>query len=111
MVEICQEGHSQRSAPQKRHMVHLRMCAGCTPRKLSSRDGGGDKSQPSPGVTVLTKHLVTIAAWNWEEHKTQAQPSLCLWSNREPEPEWLRSENCIQLRNRLRQFLAEQPKA
>ena len=34
-VNICQEGHSQRSAPQKRHMAHLRRHACCTPRKLS----------------------------------------------------------------------------
>ena len=25
--------------------IHLRRCAGCTPRKLTVRDGGGDKSQ------------------------------------------------------------------
>ena len=30
------------------------------------------------GATVLTKHLVTWAARTWDEHKTQAQPSLCL---------------------------------
>ena len=28
---------------------------------------------------MLTKHLVTWAAWTWEGHKTQAQPSLHLW--------------------------------
>ena len=28
--------------------------------------------------SVLTKHLVTWAAWTWEGHKTQAQPSMCL---------------------------------
>ena len=30
------------------------------------------------GVTVLTKHLVTWAAWTWDGHKMQAQPSLHL---------------------------------
>ena len=25
MVDICQKGHSQRSAPQRRHMAHLRL--------------------------------------------------------------------------------------
>ena len=45
MVDICWEGHSQRSAPQKRHTAHLRRHAHCTPRKPSSWDGGGDKSQ------------------------------------------------------------------
>ena len=28
------------------------------------------------GATALTKHLVIWAAWTWEGHKTQAQPSL-----------------------------------
>ena len=52
MADILWEGRSQRSAPQKRNMAHLRRHAGCTPRKWSGRDRGGDKSQ-------LTKHLVT----------------------------------------------------
>ena len=51
-VDISLEGCSQRSAPQKRHMAHLRRRACSTPRKLSSWDGGGNKLQ-------LTKHLVT----------------------------------------------------
>ena len=33
---------------------------------------------PQLGATALTKRLVTSAAWTWEEHKTQAQPSLSL---------------------------------
>ena len=54
MVDIRWEGHSQRSAPQKTDTAHLRRCACCTPRKPSSRDGGGDRSE-----TALAKHLVT----------------------------------------------------
>ena len=42
-VEISQEGRSQRSAPQRRHMAQLRWCSHCTPRKLSTWDQGGDK--------------------------------------------------------------------
>ena len=49
MVNIPQEGHSQRSAPQKRHTEHLRRRTHCTPRKLSGWDRGGDKSQLSTG--------------------------------------------------------------
>ena len=45
-VDIHQEGHSQRSAPQKRHTAHLRRWASCTPRKPSGRNGGGHKSLP-----------------------------------------------------------------
>ena len=43
-VDIHQEGHSQRSPPQRRHTAHLRRCSRCTPRKLSSWDGGDDKT-------------------------------------------------------------------
>ena len=49
MVDVHREGHSQRSAPQKRDTAHLRRYACCTPRKPSGRYGGGDKSQPLPG--------------------------------------------------------------
>ena len=69
MVDICQEGCSQRSAPQKRHMAHLRSRACCTPRKPSDWDGGGNKSQASTGGDC---------AWTWDGHKAQAQPSLRL---------------------------------
>ena len=48
-VDICQEGHSQRSAPQKRHMAHMRRRSHCTPRKLSSQDLVGDKMHCTPG--------------------------------------------------------------
>ena len=65
MVDIYQEGRSQRSAPQRRHTAHLRWRAHCAPRKLSGWDGGGDKTHPAPpplpqqtGESVLTKHLV-----------------------------------------------------
>ena len=46
MVDICWEGHSQRSAPQKRHTAHLRRHTHCTPRKLRGWDRGGDKLKP-----------------------------------------------------------------
>ena len=49
MVDIHWEGRSQRSAPKKRHMAHLRRHTGCTSRKPSGRDGGGDKLQLSTG--------------------------------------------------------------
>ena len=67
MVDIRREGHSQRSAPQRRHTAHLR-----------GWDGGGDKTQVPPGESVLAKHLAAWAAWTWEGHKTQAQLSLRL---------------------------------
>ena len=77
-VDIRQEGHSQRSAPEKRHTAHLRRRTGCIPRKPSHRDRGRDKLQPQLGATALTKHLFTSASGTWKGHKTQAQSSLCL---------------------------------
>ena len=44
MVDIHQEGRSQRSAPQRRHMAHLRQRSCCAPRKLSDPDRGSDKT-------------------------------------------------------------------
>ena len=41
-VDIHQEGHSERSAPQKRYTAHLRCY--CILRKLSSWDQEGDKT-------------------------------------------------------------------
>ena len=52
MVDICQEGHSQRSAPQRKQMAHLRWRSHCT------QDQGGDKTHSPPGESVLTNHLV-----------------------------------------------------
>ena len=43
-VDICQEGHSQRSAPQRRYTAHLIRCSCCTPRKL-----------PGAGVRTSTR--------------------------------------------------------
>ena len=57
MVDILQEGHSQRSAPQRRHMAHLRQHSCCAPRKPSGWDQGDDKMHCPPGESVLTKHL------------------------------------------------------
>ena len=42
IVDICQEGHSLRSAPQRRHMAHLRRCFRGVPRKPSGWDCRGD---------------------------------------------------------------------
>ena len=78
MVDICQEGCSQRPAPQRTHMTYLRWHFCCAPRKLSSWNGGGDKMRrPTWGVCAhhAPGHLSCLT---WEGHKTQAQPSLCL---------------------------------
>ena len=46
-VDIRREGHSQRSALQRRHMAHLRQHSCCTPRKVSGWDWASDKT-PCP---------------------------------------------------------------
>ena len=76
-VDICWEGCSQRSAPQKRHIAHLRGCTHCHP----GNQAAGTREVircTAPGESALTKHLVAWAARTLEGHKTQAQPSLCL---------------------------------
>ena len=42
MVDICQEGCSLRSAPQRRDTAHLRWRSCCAPRKLNGWDREGD---------------------------------------------------------------------
>ena len=88
MVDIRQEGRSQRSAPQRRHTAHLRW------RNCEAGTGEAIRRSLPPGESALAKHLGTWAARTLEGHKTP------LWSTREPEPEGLST----QPRARLRQF-------
>ena len=50
MVDIHQEGCSQRSAPQRRHTAHVRWCSGGATRKPRGWDQGGDKRHRTPGT-------------------------------------------------------------
>ena len=54
MVDVHQEGHRQRSAPQRRHTAHLRWCPTAHPGNLSDWDQGIDKICPPPGESALT---------------------------------------------------------
>ena len=60
MVDTHQEGRSQTSAPQRRHMVHLKRCSGCTPRKPSGWDWGGNKTY------CLSGRLCSPSIWSPE---------------------------------------------
>ena len=112
MVDICQEGHSQRSAPQKRHTAHLRKHASCTPRKPSGWDGGGDKMQPPTGGDRACQAPGHLSCSDLgRAQNTGPTKSAPLWSTSEPQPEQLRPGKYMQPRARLRQFLAEQPRA
>ena len=112
MVDIRQDGFSQRSAPQKRHTAHLRRCSRCTPGKPSGWDGGGDKTHPPTGGDCTRQapgHLSCSDLGRAQNAgPTESAP---LWRTREPEPEWLRPGKYTQPRARLRQFPAEQPGA
>ena len=44
------------SRQQKRHRAHLRRHAHCTPRKLSSQDGGGGKMHRPPGGNCSSRN-------------------------------------------------------
>ena len=82
IVDICREGHSQRSAPQKRHMTHPCVWEGApvlNPENWAAGMGEVITRSLQLGATPCAKHLVTWAAQTWEGHKTrQAQPSLHL---------------------------------
>ena len=110
MIDICQEGHSQRSAPQKRHTAHLRRHASCTPRKPSGRDGGSDKKHPPP-VGYRNHQAPGHLSCSDLGRAQNAGPteSVPLWSTREPESERLRPGKFIQPRALLRQFQQSNP--
>ena len=55
--DICLEGWSQRSAPQRRLMAHLRWCSHGAPGKLRSWDREVIKTQPT-WDSEFAKHLV-----------------------------------------------------
>ena len=109
-VDICQEGHSQRSAPQRRHTAHLRWRSHCAPRKLKVWDGGGDKTH-CPTWGVCTRQAPGYLSCSDLGRAQNAGPtkSVPLWSTREPEPEWLRPGKCMQPRAALDSSPAEQP--
>ena len=84
-----------------------RRCASCTPRKLSSRDMGGDKSQQPCSPNTWSPVLLGTG----KGIKRRPNTVCALRSTRVPEPERLRPGKCIQPRAGLRQFAAEQPRA
>ena len=95
MVHICQEGRSQRSAPQKIHTIHLRRCALCTPRKPSGWDGGGDKAQPPPGGDCTRQAPGHVSYSDPGRAQNTGPTKSAPWgSTQEPEPEQLRPGKC-----------------
>ena len=108
MVDIHREGCSQRSAPQKRHMAHLRRHSCCTPRKPSGYDGGGDKSQPSTGGDCACQAPGDLSCSDLGQAQNAGPTKFApIWSTREQEPKQLRSGECMQPRACNREFPAE----
>ena len=102
-VNIRPQGHSQRSAPQKRHTVHLRRRAHCIPRKPSGWGRGGDKLQTSTGgdyVRQAPGHL-SCSDLRWVQNVGPTN-SVPLWSTQELEPEQLRPGEFMQPRAHIR---------
>ena len=111
-VDIHLEGHSQRSASQRRHMAHLRQHSCCTHKKLSSWDGGGDKRHcPTWGECNCQAPGRLSCLDMGRAQNTGPTESVPLRTTQVPEPEWLRPGRCMQPRASLRQFPAEQPRA
>ena len=105
MVGICWEGRSQRSAPQKRHMAHLRWCSCCTPRKPSSWDQGGDKIHCPTWGECAHQAPVYLSCLDLGRAKNAGPTeSVPLWSTQEPEPKQLRPGKCTQPKVRFRQI-------
>ena len=105
MVDIHQEVCSQRSAPQRRRMVHLRRCDSGTPRKPRGWVGGGDKTQPPTGGDCARHAPGHLSCWDLGRVENAGPTeSVPLWSTQEPEPEWLRPGKCMQPRACFRQF-------
>ena len=77
-IDIRTEGRSQRRAPQKRHMAHLRSHTCCTPRKLSCWNRGGGKPQPPSGGEYVHQAPGHLSCSGLGRAKHQVQPSLWL---------------------------------
>ena len=99
MVDIHQEGCSQRSAPQRRHTVHLRQCSHCAPRKLNGWDQGGDKPHCTWGECAhQAPGLLTCSDLGRAQNAGPIK-SVPLWSTQEPEHEQHRPGKCTQPRS------------
>ena len=104
MVDICQEGRSQRSAPQRRHMAHLGQRSRCTPRKPNGWGGGGDKTPSPPGESAHQAPGHLSCSDLGRAQNAGPTESVPLWSTREPEPDRFRPGKCMQPRVHFRQF-------
>ena len=105
MVDTRQEGHSQRSAPHRRHMAHMRRCSHCAPGKPSNQDRGGDRMHCPTQVESAHQASGRLSCSDLGRAQNAGPTkSVPVWSTREPEPERLRPGKCTQPRALFRQF-------
>ena len=103
MVDNRQEGHSQRSAPQRRHIAQLRQRSHCAPRKLSIWNWGDDKMhRPTWGECTRQAPGRLSCSDLGRAQNTFPTRSVPLWSTQEPEK--LRPEMCTKFRAHLGQY-------
>ena len=104
-VDICQEGHSQRLAPQRIHTAHLRGARLQSPRKLSGWDRGDNKMHFQPGGDCAHQVPGRLSCSDLGRVQNAGPTeSVPLWSTQEPEPEWLTPGKCAQPMAHLRHF-------
>ena len=103
MVDIHQEGHSQRSAPKKRHIAHQRQAWPLPHSKPSSWDRRGDKiHSPSGETTTSTWSPELLEPGKGTKHKPNWVHAFVEYSRTLPEQ--LRPGKCTQPRARFRQW-------
>ena len=76
LADICQEGRSLTSAPQRRHMAHLRWYSCSAPR--SGQDQGGDKTHGPPGTVCSPSTWLPELLGPGKGTNACKQLSLCL---------------------------------
>ena len=104
-VDICQEGCSQRSAPQRRHTAHLRRRSPGAPRKPSSWVWGGDEDAQPTWDSVQCQAPGHLSCWDLGRAQSALPTkSVPLWSTQAPEPEQLRPGTCTRCRACFGQF-------
>ena len=104
MVDICQEGHSLRSAPQRRHTVHLSQCPCGAPRKRVA--GTREVTRCTAYLRQCTRQAPGHLSCSdlGKAQNTCLTKSVPLWSTQEPEPEQLRPGKCVKCRACFGQF-------
>ena len=107
IIDIRQEGHSLRSAPQRRHTAHLRQCSHGESGKLSGQMQEVIKTYHAPRTVRLPR------TWSPELLRpgkgTKCTPSLVCALAEYPRPEQLRPGKCRKCMVRFRQCPCRAP--